>query len=116
MFLVYFQLVLALLVTVCVGAYTGSWASALSTFGGSMVTLFNLFVLVFVWPRILNNKKVALAVATIVFKFAILGLILYIVTHTPSIQLGWFALGLATVLPSVLATAYKMPSLFPEQA
>lgn len=116
MFLVYFQLVLALFTTVAVYAYTGNMASGLSALGGAAVTLFNLYVLVFVWPKILNNKKVALAVATIVFKFAILGLILYIVTHTPSIQLGWFALGLATVLPSVLVTAYKMPSLFPEQA
>jgi hypothetical protein len=116
MFIVYFQLVLTAVVTGLVAAFTQSLPAVLSTLGGAAVTLFNLWVLVFVWPRILANKKVALAVATIVFKFAILGLILYLVTHSPAISLGWFALGLGTVVPSVLVTAFKMPSLFPENA
>lgn len=116
MFLIYFQLALGLAVTAAVGAYTGTLAASLSTLGGAAVTLFNLYVLVAVWPRVLANKKVAQATGVIVFKFAILGLILYVVTHTPTVQLGWFALGLATVLPSVVVTALRMPTLFPDNS
>ncbi len=116
MFLVYFQLALTVVLTVAVGVFTQSIPATGSAFGGALVSAFNLWVLVYGWPKILANKRVALAVAAIVFKFAILGLILYFVTHTPAISLGWFAVGLGTVIPSVLVTAYKMPSLFPEKA
>jgi Zn-dependent protease with chaperone function len=79
--------------------------AAQSTFAGAMFTLLNLGFLVVTWPRILAKKQVALAVAAIVFKFALLGGILYLVTASRSISLGWFAVGFGLVVPSVLATA-----------
>ena len=105
-FLVYFQAALTVVGAVCVGALSG-FAPAVSYLAGALVTLFNSAVLVFGWPRMLAQKQVARAVAVIVFKFAILGWILYLVVHSQTIQLGWFALGLATVIPSVLVTAFK---------
>ena len=75
---------------------------------GAAVTLFNFCVLVFGWPRILARKQFALGVVVIVSKFAILGWILLIVTRSPSISFGWFAAGLATVLPSVVATSVQL--------
>ena len=89
---------------VAVGILAGL-SPAASFFAGSAVTLFNLAVLVFGWPRILAQKQVARIVFLIVFKFAILGVILYLAVNSPAIRLGWFALGLATVLPSVTVTA-----------
>jgi hypothetical protein len=105
--LVYFQLaltvfgfaLLSLLVTPVAGV---------SFAGGAAVTLFNFVVLVFAWPRILAQKQVALALFTIIFKFAILGLILYLVARSPSLQAGWFAFGLATVFPSILVAALQL--------
>ncbi len=106
-FLIYFQLALTVLGAVFVVVFSGS-APGISYLAGGTVTLFNLAVLVFGWPRMLAQKQVARAVAVIVFKFAILGWILYLVVHSQTIQLGWFALGLATVIPSVLVTAFKL--------
>ena len=74
--------------------------------GGAAVTLFNFAVLVYVWPVILAKKQVAPGIGVIIFKFAILGWILYLVAHSQTVRLGWFACGLATVLPSVLVTAF----------
>lgn len=108
-FLLYFQGALAVLGTVLMAILVGS-GPALSFAGGAALTLFNFVVLVFGWPRILAQKQVARAVVVIVFKFAILGWILYLVAHSPAVHIGWFALGLATVVPSVLVTAFKIPS------
>ena len=108
-FLLYFQLALSVAGTVLIAILHGPNA-AVSFAGGAGVTLFNFAVLVFGWPRMLAQKQVARAVLVIVFKFAILGWILYLVAHSQTISLGWFALGIATVIPSVLATAFKIPS------
>lgn len=117
MFLVYFQLALTVLVAATAAAVTSvDLGATLSATGGATVTLFNLWILVAAWPRILAKKQIAVGVAAIVFKFAILGLILYLVTNSKHVQLGWFAFGLGTVLPSVLVTAWRMPHLFPEKA
>lgn len=103
-FLLVFHAVVSVLTTVLVALTIGS-AAALSTFGGAAFTLLNLGFLVITWPRILAKKQVALAIAAIVFKFALLGGILYLVTRSQTISLGWFAVGFGLVVPSVLATA-----------
>ncbi len=108
-FLLYFQLALSVVGATLVAVFQGPTA-AFSFAGGAAVTLFNFAVLVFGWPRMLAQKQVARAVLVIVFKFAILGWILYLVAHSQTVSLGWFALGLATVIPSVLVTAFKLPS------
>ena len=107
-FLVYFQLALGVVGAALVAIFAGS-SPAASFAGGAGLTLFNLAVLVFGWPRILMQKQVARAVLAIIFKLAISGWILYLVTRSQSVQIGWFALGLATVVPSVLVTAFQNP-------
>lgn len=87
-------------------AFFAGQAASLSFTGGAALTLFNFAVLVYGWPRILAKKQVAPAIAVIIFKFAILGWILYLVASSQTIHLGWFACGLATVIPSVLVTAF----------
>lgn len=98
------QITFSVLGTMLVALLAGQLAS-LSFAGGSILTLFNFAVLIYGWPRILAKKQVAPAIAAIIFKFAILGLILYVVANSQTIRLQWFALGLATVIPSVLITA-----------
>lgn len=84
----------------------GSHASA-SFSVGAAVALFNLTLLVIVWPLILAKKLVALSIGVIVFKFAILAWIINEVATGNQFHLGWFAVGLGTLVPSVLATAAK---------
>jgi hypothetical protein len=107
--LLYFQLVLAVLgsgLSWFLVAPMAGWSFA----AGAGLTFLNFAVLVFAWPRILARKQFALAIVAIVSKFAILIWILYLVAHSPTVHLGWFAVGLATVIPSVLVTAFLMPA------
>lgn len=107
-FLLYFQLILGVLGATAAWFFVAPMAGW-SFAAGAGLTLFNFAVLVFGWPRILARKQFALGVVAIVSKFAILGWILYLVAHSPAVSLGWFAVGLGTVLPSVIVTAFMMP-------
>jgi hypothetical protein len=84
-----------------------SQTAALSFLAGSVLSFINLVVLVYATPRILAKKQVAWAVAIIVFKFAILGWIMYEVVTGSFLHLGWFAAGLSLVILSVLAASFK---------
>ena len=93
---------------------TGIWF----LFGG-LLMLFNLAVHVFAWPRLLAKKSIALSIGVIVFKFAILGWIIYEAANGPriahllglnpdSFSLAAFAGGLVLIVPSVFATALRV--------
>jgi hypothetical protein len=73
---------------------------------GAGVSFLNLVALNISWPQILRKKQVAPAVVTIVFKFLILGWILYAAVFTAHLSIGWMALGLALVFPSLVATSF----------
>lgn len=107
-FLIYFELVLGVVGT-ALAFFLVAPVAGLSFAAGAAVTLFNFAVLVYGWPRILAKKQVAPATFAIVFKFAILGWILYFVAHSPTIHLAWFAVGLATVIPSVIVASFNLP-------
>ena len=85
-----------------------SQEAAIAFIFGSSVSFFNLVALTVVWPRILAKKLVALSIGIIVIKFAILGWILYAVVTGKLFQLGWFAVGMGLVVPSVVATSIKV--------
>lgn len=95
----------ASIVLVAIVALTNEASATYSVLAGALVSLMNLVFLVITWPRLLAKKQVALAVAAIVFKFALLGLILYFVMQSEAIRLGWFSMGLGMVIVSVLATS-----------
>jgi hypothetical protein len=78
---------------------------AVSYLAGTGLSLLNLVSLVLVWPRILAKKQVALSIGVIVFKFAILGWIIYEVATANWVRLEWFAIGLSTVVPTVVITS-----------
>lgn len=80
---------------------------ALSFAAGSFLMFGNLAVMSLVWPLILAKKQVALSTGVIVFKFAILTWILFIVATGNSIRAGWFAVGLSLVVVTAVITAFK---------
>lgn len=96
--------------------YFATFREAESFAVGAMVSALNLVTLVYSWPRILAKKQVALSVGVIVFKFAILGWIIYVVATSQVFHLGWVAAGLALVIPSVLATSLKFSQNTSEKA
>lgn len=101
------QLAITVLGAGLVGAFVSS-AAGLSFAAGTGLILFNFAALVFGWPRVLAKKQVALGSVAIVIKFAILGWILYLVTHSSTVRIGWFAFGMATVFPSLLMAALSL--------
>ena len=82
---------------------------AVSYLAGAGLSLLNLIILVLSWPRILAKKQFALSIGVIVFKFAILGWIIYEVATVNWLRIGWFAVGLSTVVPTVVLTALRLP-------
>ena len=90
------------------------FSPALSFLLGASVILVNLAVLALVIPFIFAKKQFALSIGVIVFKFAILAWIMNEAVNTASstltksqFSLGWFAVGLALINVSALATAVK---------
>ena len=90
-------------------APTQDHTATVSVLSGALASALNLIFLVVSWPLILQKKQVALGMMGIVFKFALLVGILYFVAESKIISLGWFAIGLGTVIPSViLATVFEV--------
>jgi len=85
-------------------ALTQDHSATISVLSGALVSSLNLAFLVFTWPAILRKKQVALGTLSIVFKFALLVGILYFVSRSGVISLGWFSIGLGTVIPAVILT------------
>jgi hypothetical protein len=95
------------------------WSDAANAVGfaaGAGLSLVNNGLLVFTWARIFEKKLVALSIGVIVFKFAILGWIIYEVVTQRLLPVGWFAAGLSLVLLSTVATALRFAQQNPEKA
>jgi hypothetical protein len=105
-FLLSFHTGLAVVITTVLYFWLGlSTAEAFAA--GSAVSLLNLVALTLTWPRLLQKKQVALSISVIVFKFAILGWIIYEVVSRSLFHVGWFSVGLGLVVVSTVATALQ---------
>lgn len=80
-----------------------STQAAIAFVAGSLVIAGNFLFLGLAWSFIFKKKLIALAVPLIVFKYAILGLIIYQLVKVISIDLFWFAMGIASFVLSALA-------------
>lgn len=69
---------------------------------GSLLILSNIGVLAFVLNRMFTKKSVALTVFSIVSKYAVLGIIIYLMTVQTYLPLVWFVVGLSTVVVSAV--------------
>lgn len=95
-------------------AATNTMQNAASYATGVLVVLFNVATLYFVWSRILRKKFIALALGIIVFKYAILGLIIYRLLHTEWLSAIWFSVGLSTLMLGSLIFALFGPEISEE--
>ncbi len=77
---------------------------------GALIVLLNLAALSFSWKRIFSKKSIALAVFVIIFKYVILGMILWGLSVAGWLNVIGFLIGLASLLFSVFA-AMLMKSL-----
>jgi hypothetical protein len=80
----------------------GSTHSAISFAIGGVLVGLNFLILGFAWSLIFQKKLIALAVPLIVFKYAILGLIIYQLTKATSVDLLWFSMGIGSFVISAL--------------
>jgi|GEM_PF-1192912 len=99
-----------LLVGTAALAATNTMQNALSYAMGVFIVLFNVGTLYFVWSRFLRKKFIALALGIIVFKYAILGLIIYRLLHTDWLNPIWFSVGLSSLMVGSLIFALFGPT------
>ncbi|MNL40402.1 hypothetical protein D3C87_1627470 [compost metagenome] len=70
---------------------------------GAGVILINFLLLGWGWGLIFRKKLIALSVGIIVFKYAILGIIIFRIVKQPWMEPLWFCLGIASfVLTSLI--------------
>jgi hypothetical protein len=82
-------------------SYT-STQSANAFVAGGLVIAANFLALAILWSLIFKKKLIALSASLIVFKYAILGLIIYQLITVYRIDLFWFAMGIASFILSAL--------------
>lgn len=82
----------------------GQKASAFTA--GALLGLFHITVMVWCWQKIFRKKAIALAVAIIVFKYAVLGSVVYEVLTRQLVDPLAFMVGLGVVLPVVMLVGY----------
>jgi hypothetical protein len=78
---------------------------------GTAVSIGNLLGLYFIWKLIFSKKNVALAALAIIFKYVVLGLVLWKMASIQELNPIGLVLGLGTLVVAVLlATAQKVLS------
>lgn len=78
-----------------------------SFISGSLVIFLSFFLAGIAWVLIFNKKLVALAIGIIVFKYAILGIIIYTLVKLSWLDPLWFSIGVASFILSAIGYATK---------
>lgn len=79
-------------------ALFGAQQYVASFVGGGLVVTLNFILIGFGWKMVFQKKRVALAVLIIVFKYAILGFIIYLLVKQPWLLPLGFAAGVASIM------------------
>ncbi|MBK7845291.1 MAG: hypothetical protein IPJ71_16685 [Bdellovibrionales bacterium] len=81
---------------------------------GSGVMLFCWIMLMWSWSEIIQKKSIALGVSIIVIKYAILGLILFLVVTNNKCDIAGFLVGISTTVVTAIgyAASEKSPGVF----
>ncbi|MGZ3773759.1 MAG: hypothetical protein ACXVCY_06965 [Pseudobdellovibrionaceae bacterium] len=98
------------LITIIGGVFLrvfGAPQQAYSFIVGSLVILFSVSMLRLGYGLIFQKKLIALAIGIIVFKYAILGIIIFTLVKLSWFTPLWFALGVASLILSALVYALK---------
>jgi hypothetical protein len=85
--------------------FNGPQYAALSFAVGSLIVTGNFILLGSGWKLVFRKKLIALSVLIIVFKYAILGVIIYHFVKQSWLQPFWFAAGVASMMGASLIYA-----------
>lgn len=88
-------------------AHFAATPQAFSYAAGSGTILLSFILLAWGWGLIFSKKMIALAMGIIVFKYAILGIIIYTLVHLHWFAPLWFAMGIASFALSALIYAIR---------
>ncbi|WII73010.1 hypothetical protein QJS83_03880 [Bdellovibrio sp. 22V] len=80
---------------------------AYSYMAGSGTIFLSFLLLAWGWGLIFQKKLVALSIGIIVFKYAILGIIIFKLTALPWFDTLWFAIGVASFILAAFVYAVK---------
>lgn len=83
--------------------------SAASFALGCGFVLVNVMLTAFVWSRLIQKKLIALSVTIIVFKYAILGIIIYKLLSLAWVNVAWLCVGLGSLVVSSLFYVFVAP-------
>ncbi len=89
--------------------------SAASFAMGCGLVLFNVLTLAWAWSRLFKKKLIALAAGIIVFKYAILGIIMYKLLSLDWVDKLWLSIGLSSLVVSALFYASFAPTADEEE-
>lgn len=82
--------------------FNGPQHAALSFVAGGLIVTGNFILLGTGWKLVFRKKLIALSVLIIVFKYAILGVIIYHFVRQTWMQPFWFAAGVASMMGASL--------------
>lgn len=75
---------------------------AVSVFIGGLLMIINIALLTFLWKQVFFKKSIALAVIIIIFKYAILALILWSLASFTWMKLMGFLIGIGSLIFGIL--------------
>jgi len=87
--------------------YYAAMPEAFSYAAGSGLIFLSFVLLAWGWGLIFSKKMIALAIGIIVFKYAILGIIIYTLVHLQWFAPLWFAIGVSSFALSALIYAIR---------
>lgn len=74
---------------------------------GSLLILLSFFLMGLAWGFIFQKKLIALSIGIIVFKYAILGIIIFTLVKQTWFDTLWFSLGVASLILSAFVYGLK---------
>ena len=101
------HLIFALIIGIPTYFFIGN-QQVLSFFLGAGLIHFSYLILAISWSLIFQKKLIALAVILIIFKYAILGVILFQIVKMQWLSLLWFSLGVASFVTAAFAYAVNV--------
>lgn len=105
-FVLAFQMIITALGTIALGYfYAAQQAASFAT--GSLAIAISFGMMAIGYAMIFQKKMIALAVGIIVFKYAILGIIIFTLVTLAWFDPLWFSLGVASLVISAMAYALR---------
>lgn len=104
-----FQILVVVFGIALLWAFSFDQRAMLSFAVGAGIVAFNMFTHTWVWKKIIAKKFVALAVISIVLKYAFIAALLY--TYSSHLEANWILLGLSSILLTGLASGFLKGSI-----